>query len=508
MSEAEAVAASRRTLSQRNFNRLILTVLGIGLAALAVLGGAIVWLGVRTADYNGWVEHTYVAEQAIVSFQADIERMETGRRGYLLAPSAEQYSRYTEARAQIAKSIFAVSNVTGDNPVQRANLAKMRPMLAWKINNSDESVRLARLGRPSEALKAFKDEQTLQPMIGIRLTTKAMLDEEKRLLAERSKRERDNTDVLLKVALATALLLALLAVIAILAMRRFTEDLSHAQRELRQLNEALEERVKERTADLTRANEEIQRFAYIVSHDLRSPLVNVMGFTSELEVGMKPLRALVRWIEERDVEGRLPQEVKTAVDQDIPEAIDFIRSSTRKMDRLISAILRLSREGRRVLHPEPLNLKPMVEGILATVQHQLIELGGAGEVEGELPPITADRLALEQVLGNLVDNAVKYHSPKRPLRIAVRGYEQFGRVVIEVEDNGRGIDPRDHERIFELFRRSGAQNQPGEGIGLAHVRALVHRMGGSITVASALDQGATFRLSLPKTMSLAEGMAA
>ena len=308
--------------------------------------------------------------------------------------------------------------------------------------------------------------------------------------------------------IATAVLLGLLSISSMVVMQRFASDLTAAQGELRALNADLERRVEDRTADLTRANQEIQRFAYIVSHDLRSPLVNVMGFTSELEVAMKPLRALVRWIEERDTEGKLPPEIKLSVDQEIPEAIGFIRSSTRKMDSLISAILKLSREGRRVLNPEPLALEPLVESLFSTVQHRLAEMGGEAVVEGELPAITTDRLALEQVLGNLIDNAVKYHSASRALRIVVTGQESSGRVVIDVADNGRGVAEKDHERVFELFRRSGAQTQPGEGIGLAHVRALVHRLGGSIAIQSALDQGATFRVSLPRNLTVSEGLAA
>ncbi len=150
----------------------------------------------------------------------------------------------------------------------------------------------------------------------------------------------------------------------------------------------------------------------------------------------------------------------------------------------------------------------MVEGLLSTVKHRIDALGGETVIEGELPDLVSDRLAIEQVLGNLIDNAVKYHSPSRPLRIAVRGSEVNGRVVYEVADNGRGIDPKDHERIFELFRRSGVQSQPGEGIGLAHVRALVHRLGGVITCTSALDQGAVFRLSLPRVLVPTEGLSA
>jgi signal transduction histidine kinase len=81
--------------------------------------------------------------------------------------------------------------------------------------------------------------------------------------------------------------------------------------------------------------------------------------------------------------------------------------------------------------------------------------------------------------------------------VTVRGREEFGRAIFEVQDNGRGIDPKDHERVFELFRRSGVQDKPGEGIGLAHVRALAYRLGGTVDCQSELDQGATFRLSVP-----------
>jgi signal transduction histidine kinase len=117
-----------------------------------------------------------------------------------------------------------------------------------------------------------------------------------------------------------------------------------------------------------------------------------------------------------------------------------------------------------------------------------------------LPTLISDRLALEQIFGNLFDNAVKYRDRNRPLRIMIRAIES-GRIVhFEIIDNGRGIAKEDHERIFELFRRSGVQDRPGEGIGLAHVRALARRLGGDIKVESELGVGTTFRVSLPRVL--------
>src|SRR5690606_24424435 len=121
--------------------------------------------------------------------------------------------------------------------------------------------------------------------------------------------------------------------------------------------------------ELSRANEEIQRFAYIVSHDLRSPLVNVMGFTSELEAAAKPLTELVDKVEAQAPELLAP-DAKLAVTSDLPESLRFIRASTQKMDRLINAILRLSREGRRVLAPERIELGALLQGVVGSVKHR------------------------------------------------------------------------------------------------------------------------------------------
>ena len=167
------------------------------------------------------------------------------------------------------------------------------------------------------------------------------------------------------------------------------------------------------------------------------------------------------------------------------------------MDRLISSILKLSREGRRTISPEPLDMDKLVQGVVDSLHHRTEALGAEITIAKPLPRLTSDRVAVEQILSNLVENAVKYLKPGRAGRVRISGQRLLGRVVYSVEDNGRGIDPKDHDRVFDLFRRSGVQDQPGEGIGLAHVRALAYRLGGFVTCESELDQGATFSLSLP-----------
>jgi signal transduction histidine kinase len=294
------------------------------------------------------------------------------------------------------------------------------------------------------------------------------------------------------------------SVSSLLVILRFTTDLARSRDSLRKLNAGLEDAVAHRTADLQRANAEIQRFAYIVSHDLRSPLVNVMGFTAELETAVRPLSLLLQRAE-AEAPGVVTPEARAAVEDDLPEAINFIRTSTQKMDRLINAILQLSRQGRRVLAPEPLDMNQVLDSIVGAMRHRSEQLGAEIVIEGDLPALTADRLAIEQIFSNLLENALKYLDPARPGRVTVSGRRAADRLIYEVADNGRGVDPKDQERIFDLFRRAGRQDQPGEGIGLAHVRALAYRLGGVVSVESVLDQGATFRVSLPAVTDT-EGM--
>ena len=132
-----------------------------------------------------------------------------------------------------------------------------------------------------------------------------------------------------------------------------------------------------------------------------------------------------------------------------------------------------------------------------TLKHRIGELGAEIVVE-PLPALVSDRLAIEQIFGNLLDNAVKYLDENRLGRIVVRGRSLGRMVIIEIEDNGRGITPEDIERVFDLFRRGGKQDRPGEGIGLAHLKVLIRRLGGKISCRSEFGVGSVFSVILPQ----------
>jgi signal transduction histidine kinase len=494
-----ALDVSKSTLSTQAIRRMLAASLVLGATILVLVSLSAAWLVARDREYTGWVNHTYTVERHISIFSVLFERAEAARRGYLLTHDDRYLVNYRDSAAALPRELEALQALTSDNPRERDAVTELDPLLSSKLNVLESSMRAAQ----SQSMAAPADASTLeqdQPLVThIRELLARMVVEENRLLQIRTERQTANAELLLAAVLLAGALLAILSVGAVILVRRYAADLDGSQAELRRVNEGLEQAVAERTADLTRANDEIQRFAYIVSHDLRSPLVNVMGFTSELEVSLKPLQALLHEVEEKAPTIPL-KAAREAVAADLPESIAFIRSSTRKMDRLINAILKLSREGRRNLTPERLDMGVLFEGIVESLQHTALERGAEIVIEAPIPNISSDRLAVEQVFSNLIENALKYAKPGRPGRVVVRGHETAAGCAFEIEDNGRGIAPADHERIFELFRRSGSQDQPGEGIGLAHVRALIYRLGGSIALDSELDRGSTFRISLPRTL--------
>lgn len=410
---------------------------------------------------------------------------------------------YEEAQEVLGPSVARLRRSAEEDPTLAEPVGRIERLAAAKQQELALTLDMAREGRIGPAIQAVRSGDGKMLMDQLRAAI-ADFDALKssRIAARVEASEVSATATVVINALA-AILVIVLALLSAWLVRRYIGELQATRDQLDEVNSGLEATIQERTSALTRANEEIQRFAYIVSHDLRAPLVNVMGYTSELEQTGKVLEVQISRLEKADPD-LIEQDAVVAVREDLPEAIGFIRASTAKMDRLINAILKLSREGRRNLAPETLDMTAMAQAIADSVQHQTAEAGAQIVVE-PLPELESDRLSMEQIIGNLIDNAVKYLDHERPGRIVVSGEDVAGGwVVFRIADNGRGIAPRDHERIFELFRRSGKQDRMGEGLGLAFVRNSVRRLGGAIDVDSEVGKGSTFTLKFPKRLVLSE----
>jgi PAS domain S-box-containing protein len=260
----------------------------------------------------------------------------------------------------------------------------------------------------------------------------------------------------------------------------------------------VEAQLQRYAVELQQANEEIKQFAYIVSHDLRAPLVNLKGFSAELRSALETIQmAMNAALPHLDAEQQ--RSLTEALKEDVPEALRFIESSVARMDGFIHAVLNLSRLGRRDLHLETLDMNALVRNTLETMTHQ-IEVTQTTVTVGPLPEVVADQTSMEQIMGNLLDNALKYLVPDRPGELEISAKQDPGETFFRIRDNGRGIAADDMPKVFAPFRRIGRQDTPGEGMGLPYVQALVRRHGGRIWCESEAGVGTTFAFTIPNRL--------
>ena len=485
--------------------------LAIGAGAVIMLGivAASAWLSLDNENRLNDAALTQEIRARTVDLLQNITTAETGQRGYLLTGKDYYLEPFRKAAAAAPAMVTALGDRIGNDP----DYAELRRDIAEKFAELAQTVSLTQAGRHDEALALVESDKGQALMDDIRVVAARLTDRQRQALTRDLRGSRQGARALVAVDTASFLLLALLTVFVgrnvnrtvqrlrstRVALQASNIALGSANAELQAGRDQLEGAVRERTAELTLANEEIQRFAYIVSHDLRAPLLNIIGFTSELETATATLNDFVH--HQAGAGGlAVPEPVRQASEEDLPEAIRFIQTSTAKMDRLINAILRLSREGRRVLVPEQLDMQALLAAAIDTVRHQA-DVADADIRLGAVPAIVSDRIAVDQVFSNLIDNALKYLVDGRPGKITVEGRREGRLVVISVADNGRGIAARDLQRVFELFRRAGNQDRRGEGIGLAHVKALVRRLGGAIECESRLGEGSVFTVRLPSVLT-------
>jgi len=493
--------AFRRFLNTPGFGRRVVLLLVVALMLMLAVNVTAFVLVERTAQQDALAKSFQDIRRASRSVLIGVLSAETSQRAYLLTGEAAREVEATEGLREVDRALALLENDASRDPELAPLVTEVRAAAREKAQELGVTLDLARSGRGADAVRVVTTGQGQALTERLRAGVNAIDDlVGARLEAANAASGAGLRTVGVVNGISSVLIIVLALVIGWL-VRTYIAEMREKQMELDRLNAGLENEVRDRTQALTRANEEIQRFAYIVSHDLRAPLVNVMGYTSELQQAGLIIDRQMTLVESTSPK-LIEREALTAVREDVPEAIGFIRASTEKMDRLINAILRLSRDGRRALHPERLDLKALAETAAKAVHHQTDAQGAEIEV-GDMPAVDSDRLTVEQLIGNLIDNAVKYLDPRRPGRIRVQGrIRPDDMVQIDVVDNGRGIAERDLERIFELFRRAGKQDRPGEGLGLAFVRNGARRLGGDVEVTSAAGEGSTFSLILPRRLAV------
>jgi signal transduction histidine kinase len=276
-------------------------------------------------------------------------------------------------------------------------------------------------------------------------------------------------------------------------------DITERKRAQLALNEAhkmLELRVAElakTNEELARKSEEVEAFVYIVSHDLRAPLVNLQGFSKELEMSCEELRETVFPALAPGTAAR--HRIHAVLNEEIPGSLRYISASTTKFRRLIESLLELSRYGGQAHRPEELDLDAMVRSTLDLMRLSVAASGAEISI-GPLPRVHADAAAVGRVFFNLIGNSLKYLQAGRPGKIEIGGEMEAGVVHCWVRDNGAGLPASAKARLFQVFQRFHPQLAEGEGMGLAIVKRIVERHGGRIWAEGEEGAGTTFHFTL------------
>jgi PAS domain S-box-containing protein len=264
----------------------------------------------------------------------------------------------------------------------------------------------------------------------------------------------------------------------VLSLLGVSRDIT-AQREyagtIQKLNEDLEGRVQARTEALAEKNQELEQFTYSVSHDLKAPLRGINGYMQILLDQHGP-----------------------HLEPDAKQLLGYVRESAGQMENLINDLLTYSRLEQREVTMAPIQLKPVLESLLAERQNELTRLNFSVSIDLACQRVFVEREGFQMSIRNILDNAIKFSQVSKSPQLMISSYRAEDNCVLVVADNGQGFDMQFHDKIFQIFERLNlAEDYPGTGIGLALVKKAMNRIGGRVWAQSSPGEGATFYLELP-----------
>lgn len=464
--------------------------------SLLVLAIAIVtanaWLAVRalnTLDSSQlWVEHTWQVINEVERIMSSAKDAETGVRGFVITSDPAYLTPYTTGTSELPGELDTFAQLTQDNPVQMEQLARMRAVIGERLALLRQGLTLKQSGEVDSLHALIVSGTGKSQMDHLRAIADSMEAEEHRLLIirvadERSAGHRARATLFLSSGLDLLLLVLMFRYFA--RERRLRIETEETARnlaaarteieakagEVHELNVHLEERVRQRTAELEATNRELEAFSYSVSHDLRAPLRTIDGFSLALE-----------------------EDYTEAVDATGRDYIKRVRTGVQRMGTLIDSLLQLSRITRAEITREPVDMSALAESVVANLREEFPERSFETSIEPGLN-VEADQRLLRVALENLLGNAVKFTAKVEQPSIHF-GFDAEQQAYF-IRDNGAGFDMYYKDKLFNAFNRlHGDKDFKGSGIGLATVARVIRRHHGKIWAEAKVDHGATFYFTL------------
>jgi signal transduction histidine kinase len=465
--------------------------------------------------------------------------------GFALTGDPSFQSAALDSLAKVPGEFQSLASLVVDNPRQSRSSARLRDDVAVLLGSITEGLAISGPGR-IDAARASLPRRSRGLLERLEGQIDAFLDEEKAINAARHEQLKGSWDTMDRLLIGGGIVSVLCTVLVAVAFarniggriagltentRRLAEgralappiggadEIARLDRVFHEMAATLEaaalrerdqagqagrraEELAEVNAQLREKAQENEMFVYSVSHDLRSPLVNLQGFSKELGLIGKDLSRLV------DAPG-VPEDVRrrarAMIETEMAESIGFIRTAVTRLGGIIDALLRLSRAGRVEYRHQVVDVGAVVRRAVGALRGTIDERRAVVAV-GDLPPAWGDPTAVEQVFANLIGNAVNYLDPARPGRIEVEaldpstlaeGASVADLAVYAVRDNGLGIAEAYRSKIFTAFQRLHGDVAQGEGIGLTLVRRVVERHGGRVWFESEPGRGTSFFVALP-----------
>ncbi len=461
---------------------------GTALAILIFVGVLSYRSMVQSDEDRQWVTHTHQVLEQVDAVESGMLSAETGERGFILTGEESFLDPYNNAFANMNGDVTKLRHLTSDNPVQQQAMDRVEPLISERMGMLRDRVELRR----HEGLVAGAEIVSLGPgkqyMEKIRSQLAEMKQVENRLLIQRTAEAAKSLRSTRIVIVAGEILAVVFLCLAGIVVGQEIRQRRRAEMEVRTLNADLEQRVADRTAelserakDLARSNSELQQFAYVASHDLQEPLRMVASFTQ-----------------------LLAKRYSEQLDDDARDFINYAVDGATRMQTLISDLLNYSRVGTQGKALAPTDCEALFKRVLETLQFHIEESGAVIESD-TLPMVMADPQQLGQLFQNLLTNAIKFRGEKPPnLRISTE--REGNDWKISVRDNGIGISPEHADRIFIIFQRLHTKTEyPGTGIGLAICKKIVERHGGRIWIEPSPGGGTTFCFTISAAEKLAKG---
>ncbi|TRX02917.1 sensor histidine kinase [Candidatus Methylobacter oryzae] len=473
---------------------------------LAIFFGLLYWSVDQIATISRHVERTEVIERELHDLLADLLNAETGQRGYLLTLDEDYlepyYTGITSSNAKLRHLQELITIRDAQN-----NLERMRPLIQQKSVELDQTISLAKQGQTQAALNIVQGHSGKQLMDELRLTIDATINIEMDALSKNRTHFMGQLNTMfIFIGIGSGLAFIVIFTSAVITAKRLgrpvaallnnietvtkgelncpalissNDEIGQIADAFNHMREHLLTAQQERGAaqkELERSNAELDNFAYVASHDLKAPL--------------RGIRNLAEWIAE---------DIRNAVTDDTHENVRLLRSRVDRLDGLLESLLAYSRVGRKTTSAEAVDSGALISEIS---EYLAPPPGFAIACEGEMPILFTPKAPLEQVLRNLINNAIKHHD-KDEGRIVVSAVKKDNDIEFHIKDDGPGIAPEFHKRIFQMFQTLKPRDQvEGSGMGLAIVQKTIENFGGCIRVESdPPHRGTTFVFTWPKNQN-------